>query len=161
MTKPQVESQISHEEMSHYVLQGEEGPDGIVGSPGVPGPQVLWTIHFIFLLYIVYPCPLAYHTYMHIIVLLGSIWIHAVINEDCNHAKNVEYDKVPLLESIKVFMWSWSLSLFLSLLSRFSNCYNLCLPDSTDYPTWSFQGKPGDGPSGQKGDPVCAFHVIW
>jgi len=41
LTKPQVESQKSHEEMSHhYILQGEEGPDGIVGSPGVPGPQV-------------------------------------------------------------------------------------------------------------------------
>lgn len=44
-TKAQVESQISHEEMSHYILQGEEGPDGIIGIPGVPGPQVLLTIH--------------------------------------------------------------------------------------------------------------------
>lgn len=40
--------------------------------------------------------------YMHIIMHVGSIWIiwiHAVINEDCNHAKNVEYDEVPILES--------------------------------------------------------------
>jgi len=27
------------------------------------------------------------------------LWIHAIRKEDCNHAKNVEYDEVPILES--------------------------------------------------------------